>query len=70
MRYVINNVGDPFHDSNFQSNTHEIEREVIGIFADLMHISREDGHGATSRRAAPRATCTVSTWGANSIRTA
>ena len=41
MRYAINNVGDPFHDSNFRSNTHQMEREVIGIFADLMHISRE-----------------------------
>ena len=41
MRYVANNVGDPFHDSNFQSNTHEIEREVIGIFADLdAHLAR------------------------------
>ncbi len=45
MRYVINNVGDPFHDSNFQSNTHPIEREVINIFADLMHISRDDVWG-------------------------
>ena len=45
MRYVANNVGDPFHDSNFQSNTHEIEREVIGIFAGLMHISHEDVWG-------------------------
>ena len=41
MRYDINNVGAPFHDSNFRSNTHRIEREVIDIFADLMHISRE-----------------------------
>ena len=23
-----NNVGDPFHDSNFLSNTHDMEREV------------------------------------------
>ena len=45
MRFMINNVGDPFHDSNFLSNTHEIEREVIGIFADLMHISRERAWG-------------------------
>ena len=45
MRYVINNVGDPFHDSNFQSNTHPIECEVINIFADLMHISRDDVWG-------------------------
>ena len=45
MRYAINNVGDPFHDSNFRSNTHQMEREVIGIFADLMHISREQVWG-------------------------
>ena len=45
MRHAINNVGDPFHDSNFSSNTHEVEREVIGIFADLMRISREQAWG-------------------------
>ena len=33
LDYSINNVGDPFHPSNFWSNTHGIEREVIGIFA-------------------------------------
>ena len=38
MRYCMNNVGDPFHDSNFRSNTHEFEREVIGNFADMMRI--------------------------------
>ena len=31
LSYSANNVGDPFHDSNFRSNTHEMEREVIGI---------------------------------------
>ena len=45
MAYCANNVGDPFHDSNFQSNTHEMEREVINIFADLMRLSREDAWG-------------------------
>ena len=45
MRYAMNNVGDPFHDSNFRSNTHVIEREVIGNFADLMHISRDQAWG-------------------------
>ena len=43
--YAPNNVGDPFHESNFQSNTHEMEREVIGIFADLMHLPRDDAWG-------------------------
>ncbi len=41
MRHMVNNVGDPFHDSNYRSNTHQIEREVIGQFADLMHIPRD-----------------------------
>ena len=41
MRHMLNNVGDPFHDSNYRSNTHRIEREVIGQFADLMHIPRD-----------------------------
>ena len=41
MRHMINNVGDPFHDSNYRSNTHRIEREVIGLFADLMHLPRD-----------------------------
>ncbi len=40
-----NNVGDPFHDSNFQSNTHGIEREVIHTFADLMRIPRDQAWG-------------------------
>ena len=45
LAYVPNNVGDPFHDSNFLSNTHEMEREVIGIFADMMHLPQEDAWG-------------------------
>ena len=45
LKYSPNNVGDPFHDSNFQSNTHEIEREVIGTFADLMHLPRDQAWG-------------------------
>ena len=35
LSYCPNNVGDPFHHNNFPSNTHEMEREVIGLFADL-----------------------------------
>ncbi len=45
LRFSANNVGDPFHDSNFQSNTHEMEREVVGFFSDLMHLPRDDAWG-------------------------
>ena len=42
---TLNNVGDPFHDSNFRSNTHEMEREVIARFASLMRLEREQAWG-------------------------
>ena len=45
LSYSANNVGDPFHDSNFQSNTHEMEREVIGFFADLMRLPQDQAWG-------------------------
>ena len=45
LEYTLNNVGDPFHDSNFRSNTHEIEREVIARFASLMHLEQEHAWG-------------------------
>ena len=45
LAYCANNVGDPFHDSNFLSNTHEMEREVIGLFADMMRLPRDDAWG-------------------------
>ena len=45
MRYCANNIGDPFHDSNFRSNTHEMEREVIDRFAGLMRLAREEAWG-------------------------
>ena len=45
LQYSANNVGDPFHDSNFRPNSHEIEREVVHIFADLMRIGREQAWG-------------------------
>ena len=45
LAYTANNVGDPFHDSNFQVNTHEMEREVIGFFADLMRLPRDEAWG-------------------------
>lgn len=45
LEYSMNNVGDPFHDSNYRSNTHAIEREVIVDFAGLMRIAPEDAWG-------------------------
>ena len=61
MEFSINNVGDPFHESNFTMNTHEFEREVIGIFSDLMHIPRENSWGYVTS-GGTRATCTACTW--------
>lgn len=45
FQYCPNNVGDPFHDSNFRSNTHEMEREVITHFAGLMRLEEERAWG-------------------------
>ena len=45
LSYSANNVGDPFHDSNFRSNTHEMEREVVGQFADMMRLPRDEAWG-------------------------
>ena len=45
LRYSANNVGDPFHDSNFRANSHEIEREVVHLFADLMRLERDRAWG-------------------------
>ncbi len=45
LDYSINNVGDPFHPSNFWGNTHQIEQEVIARFAGLMRIDPSDAWG-------------------------
>ena len=45
LKYSLNNVGDPFHDSNYWSNTHGIEREVIIRFAGLMRLDPEVAWG-------------------------
>lgn len=37
LHYPINNIGDPYHASSFRLNTHEFEREVLGIFQGLLH---------------------------------
>ncbi len=45
LAFSINNVGDPFHASNYWSNTHAFEREVISRFAHLMRIDAGDAWG-------------------------
>ena len=45
LQYSGNNIGDPFHDSIYVSNTHQIEKEVIGDFSDLMKIPRDEAWG-------------------------
>ena len=45
LEYALNNVGDPFHESNYWANTHEIEREVVDHFARLMRIELDDSWG-------------------------
>ena len=45
LKYSLNNAGDPFHASNYWSNTHGIEREVITRFAGLMRLNPEKAWG-------------------------
>ena len=45
LQYSANNIGDPFQGSNFRMNTHDIEREVIAYFADLMRLEQEQAWG-------------------------
>lgn len=41
----VNNVGDPFEDSNYRISTRDFEREVLNFFAKLMHIEKKDFWG-------------------------
>ena len=45
LDYSLNNVGDPFHTSNYRSNSHQFEREVVAHFAGLMRIPQQDAWG-------------------------
>ncbi len=45
LRYSLNNVGDPFHESNYRTNTRALEREVIDAFAGFMRLERADAWG-------------------------
>ena len=45
MRHALNNIGDPFQSSNYRSNTHGIEQEVITRLADLMGLDPQEAWG-------------------------
>ena len=45
LSHCLNNVGDPFHQTNYRGNTHQFEREVILHFAQLMGLDPEDAWG-------------------------
>ena len=45
FEYSLNNLGDPFHNSIYRSNTHQIEREVIAHFSGLTRIDPEQAWG-------------------------
>ncbi len=45
LKYNANNVGDPFHGTNYRVNCHEFEREVVARFANLMRLDPEDAWG-------------------------
>lgn len=45
LAYHMNNLGDPFAETNFGSNTHEFERDVISQYARLTHAPQENMWG-------------------------
>ena len=42
LSYPVNNVGDPYNESNYHLNTHEFEREVITFFAELTRADKNN----------------------------
>ncbi len=45
LSHSLNNVGDPFHQTNYRANTHQFEREVILHFARLTGLDPDDAWG-------------------------
>ena len=45
LGHTLNNVGDPFHRTNYRANTHQFEREVILHFAGLTGLDPADAWG-------------------------
>lgn len=45
LEYSVNNLGDPFADSNYRINTRTLECEVVDFFANLTHAPRDEFWG-------------------------
>ncbi|WP_224490909.1 histidine decarboxylase [Robertkochia flava] len=45
LQYPVNNLGDPFEDSTYKVQTHELEREVVAFFARLFRANPKDYWG-------------------------
>lgn len=45
LKYPINNLGDPFVESTYKVQTHQMEREVIDFFAELFRANPSDYWG-------------------------
>ena len=45
LNYNANNVGDPFHGTNYRINSHDFERDVIARFAEFMRIDPGEAWG-------------------------
>ena len=45
LGHALNNIGDPFHRTNYRANTHQFEREVILHFAGLTGLDPADAWG-------------------------
>ncbi|WP_291865148.1 histidine decarboxylase [Maribacter sp.] len=45
LKYPINNLGDPFEDSTYRVQTHEIERQVVEFFAKMFRANPKDYWG-------------------------
>ena len=45
LSHCLNNLGDPFHQTNYRANTHQFEREVILHFAQLTGLDSDDAWG-------------------------
>ncbi len=45
LDFAANNVGDPFGYSRYQANTHETEREVVRMVAELLKLPADQAWG-------------------------
>lgn len=42
LKVVSNNIGDPWGDSSFSLNTHEMEREVLNFYIDALNAPKDN----------------------------